>query len=171
MIVVLSDCKVSEEIKDLPNTIVYELDQLDIHRCIGCYSCWVKTPGQCIFRDAANKITADIAACEHVVIISRILYGGYAPLMKKMVERLLPCQQAFLRIHHGEFHHVQRDVKDKYALILGYDAKGQHELLEALLDRNQYNMSYHGYKVKTIEDHQPSTLWKEVVKYANSVSA
>ena len=25
--------------------------ELDIHDCVGCFSCWNKTPGVCVFKD------------------------------------------------------------------------------------------------------------------------
>ena len=30
-----------------------------INRCIGCFGCWIKTPGECVIKDDYNKISYD----------------------------------------------------------------------------------------------------------------
>ena len=54
-------------------------------------------------------------------------YGGYDTVMKTMLERAIPVQQAFIRIHEGETHHVQRAVALKQATILAYGAQTEEE--------------------------------------------
>ena len=69
--------------------------------------------------------------------------------MKAMLERSLPIQQAFLRPHMGETHHVQRLVEEKDAVILAYGPESQEEkdLFRRLVERNRRNMSFKSYQV------------------------
>lgn len=85
-----------------------DLSGLKISNCIGCFGCWTKTPGKCVIRDDAVKIYPKIAASDRVLYVSRIKYGGYDTVMKTMLERAIPVQQAFIRLLNGETHHVQR---------------------------------------------------------------
>ena len=87
-----------------------DLSALRIANCVGCFGCWTKTPGRCVIRDDAVRVYPLIARSEQVLYVSRVKYGSYAPVMKTMLERAIPVQQAFLRIHNGETHHVQRAV-------------------------------------------------------------
>ena len=32
-----------------------------INRCIGCFGCWIKTPGECVIKDDYNKMSEKIA--------------------------------------------------------------------------------------------------------------
>ena len=93
--------------------VFIDLSVLNIANCVGCFGCWTKTPGKCVIRDDAVKVYPAIAKSDTLLYISRIKYGGYDTVMKKMLERAIPVQQAFIRLVDGETHHVQRDVTKK----------------------------------------------------------
>ncbi|MEI3349205.1 MAG: hypothetical protein V8R55_12775 [Dysosmobacter sp.] len=78
------------------------LSELNISNCVGCFGCWTKTPGRCVIRDDAPRVYPLIAASDKVLYVSRIKYGGYDTIMKTMLERAIPVQQAFLRIVQGK---------------------------------------------------------------------
>ena len=105
---------------DIPSTEFINLSNLKIANCIGCFGCWTKTPGKCVIRDDAVKVYPKIAASDRVLYISKVKYGSYDTPMKTMLERAIPVQQAFIRLLHGETHHVQRAVVPKRATIIGY---------------------------------------------------
>lgn len=90
-----------------------DLSSLRIANCVGCFGCWTKTPGKCVIRDDATWVYPCIAASNTVLYVSRLCYGGYDSVMKTMLERAIPVQQAFIRIYKGETHHVQRAVMPK----------------------------------------------------------
>ena len=96
-----------------------DLSQLKITNCIGCFGCWTKTPGKCVIRDDAVQVYPLIARSEKVMYISKVKYGSYDTIMKTMLERAIPVQQAFIRLLHGETHHVQRKVVPKQAVVIG----------------------------------------------------
>ena len=75
-----------------------DLSALRIANCVGYFGCWTKTPGRCVIRDDAARVYPLIARSEQVLYVSRVKYGSYAPVMKTMLERAIPVQQAFLRI-------------------------------------------------------------------------
>ena len=84
-----------------------------------------------------------------VLYVSRVIYGGYDTVMKRMLERAIPVQQAFIRIVKGETHHVQRAVVPKRATIVAYgdiDAEEQ-ALFRRLVARNASNMSFESHEV------------------------
>lgn len=68
-----------------------------------------------------------VAHSDHVIYVSRLFCGSYDVPMKTMLERAIPIQQAFIRIHHGETHHIQRAVAEKDAVILAYGDTGDEE--------------------------------------------
>lgn len=150
MKLILSDkpllCKAELE---SPDTTFIDLSALKIAQCIGCFGCWTKTPGKCVIRDDAVTVYPRIAAADRVMYISRICFGGYDTVMKTMLERAIPVQQAFIRLLHGETHHVQRSVVPKQAVIIGYgDISGEEkEIFRQLVARNAKNMNFETFRV------------------------
>lgn len=141
----------SLEIEGLSHASVrwIDLSELNLSNCVGCFGCWTKTPGRCVIRDDAVKVYPLIAESERVMYVSRVKYGGYDTVMKTMLERAIPIQQAFIRVVDGETHHVQRSVARKKAVIVAYGDIEQEEqdLFRRLVARNARNMNFQDWKV------------------------
>ena len=122
---------------------------MKIANCVGCFGCWTKTPGKCVIRDDATKVYPFIAESSSVIYVSHIKYGGYDSVMKTMLERAIPIQQAFIRIHQGETHHVQRNVATKEAIIIAYGDtdREEQEIFRQLVERNARNMNFGKYEI------------------------
>lgn len=159
MKLILSDFPLEIDIND-KNIAYADLSSLKISPCVGCFGCWVKTPGKCVIRDDAVKIYPLIAKADEVIYISHVFCGGYDVPMKTMLERAIPIQQAFIRIHKNETHHLQRDVKQKKALIIAYGDISHEErnIFSDLIERNALNMNF-------IKSDIIFTEKKEVLKY------
>ena len=143
-----------------------DLSQLRIANCVGCFGCWTKTPGRCVIRDDAVRVYPLIARSEQVLYVSRVKYGSYAPVMKTMLERAIPIQQAFIRIHHGETHHIQRAVAEKDAVILAYGDTGDEEqaLFRLLAARNAHNMLFRSWSVRFLREEELAGAIREEVR-------
>ena len=142
-----------------------DLSKRKIANCVGCFGCWIKTPGKCVIRDDATAVYPLIAQSTQIMYISRVKYGGYDTIMKTMLERAIPVQQAFLRILDGETHHVQRAVAPKQATILAYGPTSPEEqaLFRRLVDRNARNMSFERWRVVFCPEDQVDARVKEEV--------
>ena len=166
MRLILSDIDLKYDALQLKDTNFIDLSSLQIKNCMGCFGCWTKTPGKCVIRDDAVKVYPLIAACEQLVYITHVVYGGYDAIMKRMLERTIPIQQAFLRVLDGETHHVQRRVTPKNAVVVAY---GNYEIEEQqifrqLVARNAHNMCFETYKIRFVpETELEETLCEEVL--------
>ena len=90
--------------------------------------------------------------------------------MKTMLERAIPIQQAFIRVHQGETHHVQRAVEKKQAVIVAYGAQSQEEkrLFERLVERNARNMQFWSHRVRFVcKEDLFAAVEQEVAKWAD----
>ncbi len=67
-----------------------------IHPCVGCYSCWVKTPGVCIHKDDMPGILEKLRACEVVVYATPLYTFGMTSYMKTFMDRTIPLVLPFL---------------------------------------------------------------------------
>ena len=166
MKLILSDCPLSLEVSNRADVAWLDLSQLKIANCVGCFGCWTKTPGRCVIRDDATKVYPLIAQSEDVLYVSRIRYGGYDTVMKTMLERAIPVQQAFIRILDGETHHVQRSVVPKRATILAYGDpdEAEQELFRRLIARNAHNMSFETCRVVFCREDQVGEAVRKELK-------
>ncbi len=145
----MSDKPLNINIQNGNDTKYFDLSSLKIANCMGCFRCWTKTPGKCVIRDDATAVYPCIAKSNKVIYVSRLKYGGYDSVMKTMLERAIPIQQAFIRIHNDETHHVQRAVTPKQATIIAYGEIDEEErnIFRNLVARNASNMSFESYNI------------------------
>ena len=120
MKLIVSDKALSLPYESSNDVQIIDLSALQIANCVGCFGCWTKTPGKCVIRDDAVRVYPVIAKSDTLMLVSRVRYGGYDTVMKTMLERSIPIQQAFIRLLNGETHHVQREVLPKKATIIAY---------------------------------------------------
>ena len=168
MNLVLSDRNLNVFKEHHPTTEFIDLSTCKIANCIGCFGCWTKTPGKCVIRDDAIKVYPQIAASDRILYVSRIKYGGYDTIMKTMLERSIPVQQAFIRLLHGETHHVQRNVVPKKAVIIGYGdiSPEEQNIFSLLVERNAKNMSFESYRIIFVtEDEVEAAVSNEVAAW------
>lgn len=98
------------EALDLPiseNTRIIS-DNGTIHKCIGCFGCWIKTPGQCVIPDEYQRMGEFFSQAEEMTVISRCSFGGYSSFVKNVLDRSISYILPFFEIRKGEMHHKAR---------------------------------------------------------------
>ena len=167
MKLILSDMPLNISIENKEIKYI-DLSSLKITNCVGCFGCWTKTPGKCVIRDDATKVYPYIAKSDTLIYVSHVKYGCYDTVMKTMLERAIPIQKAFIRIHNGETHHIQRDVAPKKATIIAYGSLSKEEkvIFKELVSRNSHNMNFESYNIIfTSEENLQNTAENEVTKW------
>jgi len=75
---------------------VIELHQKNIQNCIGCFTCWTKTPGQCIHRDdMSQELMPKWLRADLVVYATPLYHYTMNATMKAFIERTLPVLEPF----------------------------------------------------------------------------
>lgn len=98
---------------------VIDLEALRIADCTGCFDCWTKTPGECIIHDDAPQVTASMAHAERIVFFSPVVFGGFHPDLKRVIERSISLLSPFMRVFHGELHHPPRYGREYELCAIG----------------------------------------------------
>lgn len=80
----------------------------EIKPCIGCFGCWVKTPGRCVIHDGYENTGIDMSKCTEMVLISRCYYGSVSPFVKTVQDRAISYIHPDFVIRKGEMHHKRR---------------------------------------------------------------
>ena len=88
---------------------VVDLRKKNIKNCIGCFSCWTKTPGKCILKDdMSEELFTKWAEVDFTVYATPLYHFTLNATMKTFVERTLPMLHPFFEIHDGKTHHPLR---------------------------------------------------------------
>ncbi|MDR0879124.1 MAG: hypothetical protein LBN09_00295 [Clostridioides sp.] len=83
-------------------------DDGTIKSCVGCFGCWIKTPGRCVLNDKYNNMGELLARCDELVVISRLVYGSYSPFIRNVLDRSIPYLLPYFTVINGEIHHQPR---------------------------------------------------------------
>lgn len=121
-----------------------------VKHCVGCFGCWLKTPGTCVISDRCSDTPAMLAASKEMILISRNLYGGFSPEVKAVLDRSIGYAMPFFRIIEGEMHHTMR-YDNPFALTVHFygDAISEQERLIAkrLVKGNMLNLGAERHQV------------------------
>jgi putative sterol carrier protein/putative NADPH-quinone reductase len=72
------------------------LSQKNINNCIGCYTCWTKTPGICVHKDDMTRILPKYENLDLLIIASPLYYYNVTGLTKDYIDRQLPLLTPYL---------------------------------------------------------------------------
>jgi multimeric flavodoxin WrbA len=122
---------------------VLRLNELEIAPCVGCFGCWIKTPGECVIDDAGRDVAKAIVQSDLVVYLTPILFGGYSYELKKALDRSISIISPMFRRIHGEVHHKKRYARYPSILALGWlkqRTADEEDIFKVLVERNAINM-------------------------------
>ncbi len=107
--------------KDAEITYVTLRDK-DIHPCMGCFSCWTKTPGQCAIRDDMQEIYQAILESDIIVESFPLYFAGMPSRMRMMTERCLLFTKRYEGSPEDTFHSIlemeEHSLKDKKLVVI-----------------------------------------------------
>jgi len=96
------------------------LVQKKIHYCMGCFSCWNKTPGKCAIKDDMEDLLEKYINSDIVVYASPIYVGSVTEILKNFIDRsIIPLYDPHLENNeNGICRHVGRfKIYPKMVLI------------------------------------------------------
>jgi multimeric flavodoxin WrbA len=85
-----------------------DLRDLPLRYCIGCWGCWVKTPGECTSRDASLEMDRAVINADFVLWAAPLKMGFPSELLKRACDKHLPLIHPYMVVDHGEAHHQKR---------------------------------------------------------------
>lgn len=113
-----------------------------IGNCAGDFFCWVRSPGVCNTNDDNRAIAAQVMACDLMVWLTPVTFGGYSAALKRMVDHLIQNILPFFTQVGGEVHHQRRYDRYPDMLVVGWmdapDAAGE-AIFRNLVQRNARN--------------------------------
>ncbi|HCW54389.1 MAG TPA: flavodoxin family protein [Clostridium sp.] len=137
---------------------VFSKDIDNIHPCLGCFKCWLKTPGRCIINDSYTESPKYIKQADKMVVITEVRYGSYSPYIKRVIERSIGFLLPFFRVYNGEIHHSIRYEHVPELIFIGYSqsiTSKEEKTFKALVKANALNFGspkYNSFIAKDITE-------------------
>lgn len=148
----------SKEIISLlpPSSKVLSKKMNNIKGCLGCFNCWIKTPGRCIIEDSYTEMPKYILEGGTFIIITQIKYGCYTSYVKNVIDRSIGILLPFFQTVNGELHHLPRYNNDNLKLIvIGYGENitpDEEQSFKDLVKGNAINLCVPYHKTYVIKD-------------------
>lgn len=121
-----------------------------IKKCMGCFGCWLKTPGRCVIPDEYQRMGELAAKAEELTIISKCSFGSYSSFVKNVLDRSISYVLPFFEIREGEMHHRKRYDNQFLMRVIFFGSditEEEKETAKELVKANAVNL--HG-KVKEV---------------------
>ena len=97
---------------------VVELRKKTIKNCIGCFTCWTKTPGVCIHKDdMSQELYPKWTQSDLVVYATPLYHFLMNASLKAFIERTLPLVEPFLVSREGKTSHPLRGEHPKMVFL------------------------------------------------------
>jgi putative sterol carrier protein len=88
--------------------VVY-LRKKKIQNCIGCYTCWTKTPGKCIHKDdMTEELFPKYIGSDIVIFATPLYFYSVTAGMKTFIDRTIPMAEPFMIERNGKSSHPLR---------------------------------------------------------------
>ena len=116
------------------------IGSLNIKPCLGCFSCWSKTPGECCINDDMQGVIDKILWADVVVWSFPLYYFGLPGQLKTLIDRQLPMSLPFMCTETESGGHPSRyDMSGKSTVVIStcgfYTAQGNYDCVTSLYDR------------------------------------
>jgi|GEM_PF-43743 len=84
------------------------LKDLKINHCLGCFTCWTKTPGVCVHKDDMAALLPKVRRADVVVYATPLYVFTVSGLMKDFMDRLLPLADPHIVQRGAHYTHPPR---------------------------------------------------------------
>ena len=123
-----------------PEIETLNISSLNLKPCLGCFSCWSKTPGECCIRDDMQGVINKILWADVVVWSFPLYYFGLPGQLKTLIDRQLPMSLPFMCTETESGGHPSRyDMSGKRTVVIStcgfYTAQGNYDCVTNLYDR------------------------------------
>ncbi len=118
------------------------VNRLNIRPCLGCFSCWNKTPGKCCITDDMVEVIENMLWADVTIWSFPLYYFSVPGPLKNLMDRQLPMALPFMSEDGGETgsgsHPARYDMTGKRTVVIStcgfYTAEGNYDGVCSLFD-------------------------------------
>lgn len=134
-----------KQAKDLAEEICVEeirVKEMDLRPCLGCFSCWSRTPGKCCIQDDMQTVIEKLLWADVTIWSFPLYYYSVPGGLKNLIDRQLPMELPFMVEREdgiGSGSHPSRyDMSQKRTVLIStcgfYSAEGNYDGVLSLFD-------------------------------------
>lgn len=108
------------------------LGRKKINQCLGCFTCYASTPGECVHDDDMPALVAKITAADIMILATPVYLDGMTSLAKTFVDRLVIFLDPHFEQTENGLHHPLRMAFPKKLFLIsvcGYPGLSNFEPL------------------------------------------
>ena len=87
------------------------LQDKKIGYCLGCFMCWIKTPGECIQKDDMKEILHKVLEADVLLLSTPVYIDGVSAQTKIFIDRLIPVLRAHFTLVNDHCRHKMGEKK------------------------------------------------------------
>jgi multimeric flavodoxin WrbA len=146
---------------------VIALRNENIAGCLGCFGCWLKTPGECVINDAGRDLPRKVIQSDMVFLLTPVVFGMYSSGLKRALDRFpCPILLPFFKNINGEIHHAKR--YDKYPALIAVGVlpnpdEESEKTFKTLVVRNGVNLHTTAFSSIVYSTDEPQTIKEKVM--------
>ena len=123
----------------------------NMHPCLGCFSCWNKTPGKCVLNDDMKEILPKLLSADIIIWSFPLYYYNVPGPLKTFMDRQLPLSLPFMAKDTTCGGHPSRyENKPQKHIVIStcgfYTTKENYDAVNAMFDhvlgKDQYETIY-----------------------------
>ena len=118
------------------------VSRMEVKPCLGCFSCWNRTPGQCCIQDDMQQVIQDLLWADITLWSFPLYYFSVPGPLKNWIDRQLPMLLPFMEEKEGQAgnggHPSRYDLSGKRTVVIStcgfYTAEGNYDGVCSLFD-------------------------------------
>ncbi len=94
------------------------LSEKKVNHCVGCFTCWHKTPGKCIHRDDMDILLQTCLSSDIVCFATPVYLWNMTAHLKNFLDRLIPIKRPTVVEDNGNYDMANDQIKLPEVVII-----------------------------------------------------
>ena len=111
----------------------------NIKPCLGCFTCWDKTPGKCIISDDMSDVLKQLISANIIIWSFPLYYFSIPGILKNFIDRQLPLSLPFMSNEESGGHPSRYDLSHQSHILIStcgfWTAKGNYDSITSMFER------------------------------------
>ncbi len=130
-------------------TELVHLGHLEIKHCLGCFLCWVKSPGECAQKDDMAPVLEKFVKADLIIFGTPLYHYSMSGLLKNFIDRTLPAHEPWMVCdpdHPRWSKHPDRYPKNRSMLLVSPCGFPEFDYFEPLVKYFQFYADKLGWR-------------------------